>query len=71
MRKAEAALLATGLVALLNTLPPLTLVPGDRPSQAAKCLFGRLPTVHIRTDLGKNLEGGVGVDAVNTGQINP
>ena len=37
MRKAWAARLAQGLVALESTLPPEILVPGHRPSQEVKC----------------------------------
>src|SRR5664279_4289085 len=49
MRSAEAARLATGLVALLNTLPPLILEPGQRPSQEVKCfsVFQRLMSIPI------------------------
>ncbi len=45
------------------------LSPGRQTKPRGKML-GRLPTAHIRTDLRKNLEGGVGIDTVNTGQIN-
>src|SRR5664279_5484867 len=49
MRSADAARLATGLVALLSTLPPLILEPGQRPSQEVKCLtvFQRFISVPI------------------------
>jgi len=41
IRKAAAALLATALVALLKTLLPLTLVPGDKPTHEAKCFLDK------------------------------
>lgn len=70
MRSAAAARLATGLVALLNILPPLILEPGQRPSQEVKCLTC-LPAVHISANLGDDLERRVGVDAVDAGKVNP
>jgi hypothetical protein len=70
MRKAAAALFATGLVGTAQDFTPTDLGAGRQTKPRGK-MFGRLPAAHIGTDLGKNLEGRVGVDAVYAGQVNP